>query len=276
MTTDDVRRVALCVAQVQGLPGVPTTDWCVVASEALGQLWEGAGVGVAIGTFGRESAGARIELSHVRVAGSATRVRRGLEGRGLQRRVTTMLERAQETVGGTASLGVRWSPGQIGGPWEDIGTDELVMGIGRLDGREVTSRSGRMLVVEMSGGQEGDERREARAAMLGAVMGALLERCRLGFVPGPVDASRRLTPSEQVILEHLVLGRSVREIAEGLGRSPHTVHDHVKSLHRKLRARSRGELIARALGHIGGEDMWRSAESTPAAPSTNGLYAAGA
>jgi hypothetical protein len=27
------------------------------------------------------------------------------------------------------------------------------------------------------------------------------------------------------------------------------VHDHVKSLHRKLDASSRGELVARALGH---------------------------
>jgi hypothetical protein len=27
------------------------------------------------------------------------------------------------------------------------------------------------------------------------------------------------------------------------------VHDHVKSLHRKLNASSRGQLIARALGH---------------------------
>jgi len=58
-----------------------------------------------------------------------------------------------------------------------------------------------------------------------------------------------LTQREQIVLEQLTLGLSVRQIADELGRSPHTVHDHVKSLHRKLNASSRGELVARALGH---------------------------
>jgi hypothetical protein len=31
----------------------------------------------------------------------------------------------------------------------------------------------------------------------------------------------------------------------------YTVHDHVKSLHKKLNANNRGQLVARALGHLG-------------------------
>lgn len=58
-----------------------------------------------------------------------------------------------------------------------------------------------------------------------------------------------ITPKEQDVLDRLILGYSVREIAAELGRSPHTMHDHVKSLHRKLGASNRGDLIARALGH---------------------------
>lgn len=58
-----------------------------------------------------------------------------------------------------------------------------------------------------------------------------------------------LTEREQEILDELILGNSVRVIAESLGRSAHTVHDHVKNLHKKLGASSRGELIAKALGH---------------------------
>ncbi len=58
-----------------------------------------------------------------------------------------------------------------------------------------------------------------------------------------------LTDREHEILEQLILGHSVRVIAEHLGRSAHTVHDHVKNLHKKLNASSRGELIAKALGH---------------------------
>lgn len=57
-----------------------------------------------------------------------------------------------------------------------------------------------------------------------------------------------LTEREGLILDQLILGNSVRVIAEQLDRSPHTVHDHVKNLHRKLGATSRGQLIAVALG----------------------------
>lgn len=57
-----------------------------------------------------------------------------------------------------------------------------------------------------------------------------------------------LTQREQHILDQLITGDSVRAIAESIGRSPHTVHDHVKNLHRKLDATSRGQLIANALG----------------------------
>jgi DNA-binding CsgD family transcriptional regulator len=63
------------------------------------------------------------------------------------------------------------------------------------------------------------------------------------------DHKAWLTDREQEILDHLILGHSVRVIAERLGRSAHTVHDHVKNLHKKLDASSRGELIAKALGH---------------------------
>lgn len=66
-----------------------------------------------------------------------------------------------------------------------------------------------------------------------------------------LDRGSWLSEREKLVLEHLIIGRSVPEIATELGRSHHTVHDNVKSLHRKLSASSRGELIARALGLAG-------------------------
>jgi DNA-binding CsgD family transcriptional regulator len=269
MTPEDVRRVATCVAAIQSLPGVATTDWCERAGDVVGLLWPDAPVGVAIGSFGRDTGPARIELSHLTGSVGNSRVRRALEGRGLHRRVRGVLDRIGDAE--TAAIGLRWSPGQVGAPWEDMGIVDLVTGVGRLDGR----RGGRMLVIEIGPQGRVESNDEARAAVLGAVMGVLLARCRMAFVPGPVDASRRVTPSEQVILNQLVLGRSVREIAEGLERSPHTVHDHVKSLHRKLRAKSRGELIARALGHLSSEDVLRErVNGADTAPQR--VYAAGA
>ncbi len=58
-----------------------------------------------------------------------------------------------------------------------------------------------------------------------------------------------LTERELEILDQLIEGHSVRVIADKLGRSAHTVHDHVKNLHKKIGASSRGELIAKAMGH---------------------------
>lgn len=271
MTPEDVRRVATCVASIQGLPGVATTDWCERAAGALRILWPGAVIGIGIGSYGRDSGPIRVELSHLAAGIPGAHLRRGLEVRSLHRRVRGVLERVGEGVE-TAATGMRWMSGQIGSPWEEFGIVELVMGIGRLD----PQRGTRLLVVEMGSTDNAASEGEKRAAVLGAVMGVLLVRCRMAFIPGPVDASRRVTPSEQVILEQLVLGRSVREIAEGLDRSPHTVHDHVKSLHRKLRARSRGELIARALGHLSGEDVLRERVNGNAVPVQQRVYAAGA
>lgn len=69
-------------------------------------------------------------------------------------------------------------------------------------------------------------------------------RQALGEHPNPW-----LSSCEQRVLDLLTDGRSVPEIAESLGRSPHTIHDHVKRVHAKLGIRGRGALLARVLGH---------------------------
>ncbi|MGJ8637190.1 MAG: response regulator transcription factor [Phycisphaerales bacterium] len=96
------------------------------------------------------------------------------------------------------------------------------------------------------------------ALLLSEAMSAIVHKARItfdtpalnnrlaNFNPTPYQW---LTQREQTILDQLVEGKSVRVIAECIGRSPHTVHDHVKNLHRKLNACSRGQLIARAIGH---------------------------
>jgi DNA-binding CsgD family transcriptional regulator len=53
----------------------------------------------------------------------------------------------------------------------------------------------------------------------------------------------RLSGTENRILEHLRLRVTERVIAETLGRSPHTVHVHVKSIYRKLMVTSRRQLL---------------------------------
>jgi DNA-binding CsgD family transcriptional regulator len=58
----------------------------------------------------------------------------------------------------------------------------------------------------------------------------------------------RLSPRQREVLELLRRGASEKEVAAALEVSNHTVHDHVKALHRAYGARSRGELMACAAG----------------------------
>ncbi|WP_043429285.1 helix-turn-helix transcriptional regulator [Arthrobacter sp. FB24] len=55
------------------------------------------------------------------------------------------------------------------------------------------------------------------------------------------------TPRERDVCLEVVAGSATTEIAEHLYISPHTVHDHLKSLFEKVGVGSRGELVARLL-----------------------------
>jgi DNA-binding CsgD family transcriptional regulator len=62
----------------------------------------------------------------------------------------------------------------------------------------------------------------------------------------------RLSPRERQVLDRLVRGESVKQVAARLGLSHRTVEGHVKSLHRKFGVSSRGELLARVFQAAGG------------------------
>ncbi|QBI19967.1 LuxR family transcriptional regulator [Egibacter rhizosphaerae] len=57
-------------------------------------------------------------------------------------------------------------------------------------------------------------------------------------------AAHGLSSREQAVLAELVKGATTAETATALHISPHTVRDHVKSLHEKVGVRSRAELIS--------------------------------
>ncbi len=57
------------------------------------------------------------------------------------------------------------------------------------------------------------------------------------------SAAHGLSPREQEVVQHLLLGLKTSEIAEEMGISPHTVRDHLKHLYRKTATGSRGELL---------------------------------
>jgi DNA-binding CsgD family transcriptional regulator len=58
---------------------------------------------------------------------------------------------------------------------------------------------------------------------------------------------RGLAPRLRDTLRGLARGCSEKQVAAGLGLSPHTVHEYVKALHRHFGVQSRSELLARCL-----------------------------
>ncbi len=57
-----------------------------------------------------------------------------------------------------------------------------------------------------------------------------------------------LSPRMTQTLEYLLAGHSEKEVAAKMGLSVHTIHVHVKSLYKRLKVSSRGELLALCLG----------------------------
>lgn len=60
--------------------------------------------------------------------------------------------------------------------------------------------------------------------------------------PRQGDVLGRLSETERKILDLLMQGLTEREAADQIGRSPHTVHVHVKNVYRKLNVTSRRQL----------------------------------
>lgn len=91
---------------------------------------------------------------------------------------------------------------------------------------------------------------EIKAAALAAV--ELFEAHIWVVIKRRRDIRKRLTEAQNRILEFLIADLSEREIGERVGRSPHTVHDHVKGIYATLDIKSRGELLVLWHGGVGG------------------------
>lgn len=252
----ETRRLVGIVEGIERLPAVATLDWCDRAARVLAPVCDPAIVLVtlaAVDTHGRV-----VNHDCVGVGGRGVEVLRLDEVTGVGSRIATLRALASETESiipltveletesGTALLGEagsRWKDAPIARPWAGLDVAAPLVGMVRVDAR--TS-----IIVQIApvAGQAAAGEHEL---MLRAILPPLARRAALALCLFHESSKQWLTVREQLVLEHLTLGKSVPEIAEAIGRSHYTVHDHVKALHRKLDASSRGQLVARALGHPG-------------------------
>ncbi len=255
------------------LPGVATQNWCDQAAATLLPLGRSASAMVMIGHLdqhGRvvqrpEATGvagvytAEVTTTLGRTTAAATAVPVDSSDAALSA-LRAGVDQARELgwsplrpapwtvrAGTPESFGLQgsWRNSSLGKRWEGIGPSALLLAAAGLPG-PVTERS---LIVEV-GISSGTMLPVEAAAVLTVTLPLMARRLVGAIGEAPTSSSDWLTLKEQVVLNHLLMGKSVREIAQELERSQHTVHDHVKSLHRKLKANSRGELVARALGHL--------------------------
>ncbi len=284
VAVDKLNTVAKLTEAVDRLPAVATLDWCDLAAGSLTHLRTGSTACVLVATVegpGRitdlEAAGVAQSSPAARAVGDSTTDPDGAINElrcqaeflptigwfpGDRGATGTVVGLISEAPGGAA-----WQHGPLAKLWNPVQFSDLLVGVTRLG----NSVPGRSLVVYIATPARSAPFDHEDAAVLQSILPALGRRALQAIGS---DRSRRnhwLSPKEQAVLDRLILGMSVRQIADELERSQHTVHDHVKSLHRKLNASSRGELIARALGFIqnaqrirrGGAEIAREVEIKP-------------
>lgn len=269
-------RMARVMERVVDLPAVATLDWGDRAASSLIEIASPSRACLLIATIDRSGTIRSHEAAGVATSGdprSETESKASIELLSRAERLSDIGFRLPAVVAEGGSC-VDWANNLVGGPtwrdtalerlWGGLETSDLAVGIGPIG----LAEPGRVLVAMIGLTGQGEHRPRfgsTEIEIFAAAMPRLLARTLMAVGHEKGSTTRWLTTREQEVLEHLTLGMSVREIAETIERSPHTVHDHVKSLHRKLNASSRGELVARALGYLNDENEARGpfADASP-------------
>ncbi|HVZ93521.1 MAG TPA: helix-turn-helix transcriptional regulator [Phycisphaerales bacterium] len=257
LTVDHVALAAELAASCCTLPAIATVEWCDDAARILCGVRPGAIAMTAVVQFAADGAVSAIEASGC--AGFDTNGN-PIRGEALLPLHAPRLDWAVGELGGgngtswpraarvrDLSAGASFGETDSGRRWSRFGATDHLVGAAPMPGNV----PGRMFIAQVGIPTTKGTWDRGDAAVMAATMKPLVNRAAMAFGRDVTSALNRLTQREREVLDHLAIGKSVKEIAADLARSPHTVHDHVKSLHRKLKASSRGELIARALGHIG-------------------------
>ena len=247
------------------LPSIPTYNWSMLAAQALAQISPIACTGVIIAQIDTTNAQAPYPIMPLSTGISGNPLN---DGSGNYLNIHDAIERlkyldlklpshweSKGLISALSLLNPRWANTTIAKPFIGSQTSTSpapqspVIAIIPIDQRH----PGFALIAMIAMGASQDQSSASKTANLTtkalASLTPLLSRKAHAALKDVTNPKAWLTDREHEILAQLIIGHSVRVIAENLNRSAHTVHDHVKNLHKKLGASSRGELIATALGH---------------------------
>ncbi len=246
MTVEGLDSLVTLVEHVCALPAVATLDWCDRAASSFANEIKGSTAVVLLATVREDGTIREIESIGAGKHGAGNEPEL-IDIRARVERLSTLGFGISNLAGGKPQVGLV-SPAQ-GEPRSEL--EQLFVNSGSGVAAGVcalgTPSTGRVLcvIVSVPAGIP-----EWVPGVLVSILPSLSRKVLVAIGTSTSTKSGWISHREQMVLEQLILGKSVKQIADDLGRSPHTVHDHVKALHRKLNASSRGELVARALGHM--------------------------
>lgn len=215
------------IETILSLPTIPSEDWCELSASALSRA---VSLGTQVAIVESDASGVIVSLRGIGAARWP-----GADGARFLTRVRP------EGRAGVAGRAYAWRCGNEG---EIVLASGETSGIARASHVVVAVWDGAGLGVPGSVGAGGG--RDEMCEVMSVAVERLASRASRAFAHVPEGVS--VSASECKVLELLIEGLSIPEIGRRIARSPHTIHDHVKSLHRKLGATRRGELIMRAVG----------------------------
>jgi len=254
------------------LPAIPTHDWIPLAAQALAQISPGTQTGVILGHIDEQQSSLRsisTSVSGTHSASDDDNQRAYIIQDKLDRMKTLGFDLPQRAthrglVAPLSLLHPKWKQTTIGELFVNHIPNRHQATMPRSPVISIVpinaQHPGLVLICIFSAatektdlnhlGQSGGnvQGTDEFVQLIAALMPLLSMKSNMAL-SNVLDPKAWLTDREHEILHGLIEGKSVRAIADTLGRSSHTVHDHVKNLHKKLRASSRGELISKALGY---------------------------
>ncbi|MFK7760028.1 MAG: response regulator transcription factor [Phycisphaerales bacterium] len=257
--------LAQIILNISKLSSAPTDLWTTLAARCIVSEDQNISISIVIAIVNHATMVVRTESAGVSLSSSqqtkinADLARCGMDHLGSLTKVTlespvdTQNEtHAQGVVGFAQDLLPKWSQSHHSQHWVNQQESDTLAACIPLQGSYNKAFNSSIAMIAIA--KPSPTTREQPSCItdphqFAAITAALADKATTSLARQNNGSILWLTEREHTILNHLIEGLSVRSIAEHIKRSPHTVHDHVKNLHRKLGASSRGQLIAIATGH---------------------------